>query len=76
MTCQCCRPDPARRCARGPQHGLFSLQVVGWPIGLRLTKKLVADPMRMAWLWRRPAAGLMRIRTEEISIAAKSFMMP
>ena len=37
---------------------LFSRQVVGWSIGPRMTKKLVADALRMAWFRRRPAAGL------------------
>ena len=37
---------------------LYSRQVVGWSIGPRMTRKLVADALRMAWFRRQPPVGL------------------
>jgi len=37
---------------------LYSRQIVGWAMRERITKELVIDALRMAWLRRRPQPGL------------------
>ena len=37
---------------------LFNREVVGWSMSERMTRQLVMDAFRMAWLRRRPSPGL------------------
>jgi putative transposase len=52
---------------------LFTREVVGWSLPLRMTADIVTDALTMVWFRRKPAVGLMHHSDRGSQYASQSF---